>query len=79
MQRAIVVKGRMVTPTTVELAEAVSDVTGEVEVVLRELATALVEADESVFAFLRRIPSGRQTKDEIDQQLREERASCGQG
>lgn len=79
MQRAIVVKGRMVSPTTVELAEAVPDVTGEVEVVLRPLTTAPVEAEESVFAFLRRIPSGRRSKHEIDQQLWEERASWGEG
>lgn len=79
MQRAVVVKGRMLDPTTVELAEAVSDVTGEVEVILRALGAASAEAEESVFAFLRRIPSGRRTKAEIDEQMREERASWGEG
>ena len=37
----------------------------------------LLEADESVFAFLRRVPSGHRSKDESDQQLREERESWG--
>jgi len=56
MQRAIVVKGRMVGPTTVELEEPVSEVTGDVEVVLRTVAEDRASQGETVFEFLRRLP-----------------------
>jgi len=75
MQRAIVVKGRMVSPTTVELEEPVSEVTGDVEVVLRTIAEDQASQGETVFEFLRRIPPGMRTKEDIDRQIREERDS----
>jgi hypothetical protein len=78
MQRAFVVKGRMLTPTTVELAEPVTEVADEVEVLLRSAAGSVEEASETIFEFLRRLPPGARTKEDIDGQVREERDSWEQ-
>lgn len=77
MQRAIVVKGHMISPTTVELDEPVSDVTGDVEVVLRTVVEDQTGQGETIFEFLRRLPPGTRIKEEIDRQIREERGSWG--
>jgi len=73
MQSAIVIKGRLINPTTVELDEPVSSITGGVEVILRTMTRDQTDERETVFEFLRRLPPGTRTKDDIDQQLREER------
>ncbi|MGH2585187.1 MAG: hypothetical protein ACRDJE_09755 [Dehalococcoidia bacterium] len=75
MERAIVVKGRVVGPTTVELDQPVAGVAGEVDVVLRILDTGNGTPEETIFDFLRRLPPGTRSKDEIDQQVRAERES----
>jgi len=73
MERAIVVKGRMISPTTIELDESISEVTGGVEVTLRSITPDQPGEGETVFEFLRRLPPGTRTKEDIDQQMREER------
>jgi hypothetical protein len=73
VERAIVVKGRVVGPTTVELDEPVAGVVGEVDVVLRILDAGNAATDETVSDFLRRLPPGTRSKEEIDQQVRAER------
>lgn len=77
MQRAIVVNGRLINPRTVELDEPVSELTGDVEVVLRAVAGDQTAKGETVFEFLRRLPVGTRTKEDIDQQIGEERDSWG--
>ena len=77
MQRAIVVKGRMISPTTIELDESVPEVTGGVEVILRSVAPDQTDEGETVFEFLRRLPPGTRTKEDIDRQIREEREAWG--
>lgn len=77
MQQAIVIKGRLVNPTTVELDEPVSGILGGVEIILRSIAQDHPDESETVFEFLRRLPPGTRTKDDIDEQIREERASWG--
>lgn len=67
----IVIKGRLTGPRNVELDEPVSAVTPEVEVIVRPLAPA--PADQSVVDFLRRLPPGQRTRQEIDRELRQER------
>jgi hypothetical protein len=76
MQRAIAVKGRLINPRTVELDEPVSELTGDVEVVLRAITGNQTSKGETVFEFLRRLPVGTRTKEDIDRQIREERDSC---
>jgi hypothetical protein len=77
MQRAITVKGRFINPRTVELDEPVSEFTGDVEVILRAVTGDETSKGESVFEFLRRLPIGTRTKEDIDRQVREERDSWG--
>jgi hypothetical protein len=78
MQSAILIKGRLTGPTTVELDEPVAQASAEVEVLIRPAlgGTANVPR-ESVLDFLRRLPPGTRTKEDIDQQIREERDSWG--
>ncbi len=75
MQKVIVVKGRLINPTTIKLDEPVSESTGEVEVILRLGAREQTSKGETVFEFLRRLPSGTRTKEDFDRQIREERDS----
>ncbi len=73
MTKAVVVKGQLVGPSTVELDEPVDEPAGEVEVILR-IPTQEGNV-EGLAAFLRGLPAGTRTKDDIDRQLREERES----
>jgi hypothetical protein len=77
MERAIAVKGRLINPRTVELDEPVSELTGDVEVILRAVTGDQTSTYETVFAFLRRLPVGTRTKEDIDRQMGEERDSWG--
>ena len=73
LQSPIVVEGRLINPRTVELDEPVSELTGNVEVVLHAVVGDQAPKGETVFEFLRRLPVGTRTKEEIDQQIGEER------
>jgi hypothetical protein len=77
MRRAIVVRGRLINPSTVELDEPVSELTGDVEVVLCDVAGDQTVRGESIFEFLRRLPVGTRTKEDIDRQIGEERDAWG--
>jgi hypothetical protein len=77
MPSPIVVKGRLINPRTVELDEPVSELTGDVEVVLRAVAGDQAAKGETVFEFLRRLPVGTRTKEDIDKQIGEERDTWG--
>jgi hypothetical protein len=77
MQRTIAVKGRLINPRTVELDEPVSELTGDVEVVLRAVTGDSTFQGETIFEFLRRFPVGTRTKEDIDRQIGEERDSWG--
>ncbi len=77
MQAARVVKGRLTGPRTVELSEAVSEATEEVEVLIRPVAVTAQQPTLSVSEFLKRLPPGTRSREDIDQQIREERDSWG--
>jgi hypothetical protein len=77
LQRAIVVKGRLINPRMIELDEPVSELTGDVEVILRAVTGDQTLKGETVFEFLRRLPVGARTKEDIDRQIGEERDSWG--
>ena len=57
MQSLITVKGRLINPRTVELDEPVSELTGDVEGILRAIAEDHAAKGETVFEFLRRPPA----------------------
>ena len=79
MQRTVIIRGRLVGPTTVELDEPVSDpdLLGPVEVVLRIPADVAADETQTLIEFLKSLPPGVRSKEEIDRQLADERASWG--
>ena len=69
MPRSVVIKGRVVGPTTVELEQPLPERTQEVEVVAR-----VVENDGGKLSdYLRGLPAGTRSKEDIDRQIHEER------
>ena len=78
MQEAILIRGRLISPTSVELAEPVADLKADVEVIVRTSAAAAPNQAERAVAFLRNLPPGSRSKEDIDRQLREERESWGE-
>ena len=75
MARVIHVKGRLTGPKHVELMEPVSDVAEDVEVILQIRSNG--EQSQSISEFLRNLPPGTRSKEEIDRQIEEERESWG--
>ncbi|HEX4056614.1 MAG TPA: hypothetical protein VHX86_20330 [Tepidisphaeraceae bacterium] len=72
MQNAIVIKGRLVGSRKVELDEPAPNTQGEVEVIVRTGNGAESNQGESIFEFLRHLPAGTRSRDEIDRQIRQE-------
>ena len=71
MPRSVVIKGRVVGPHTVELETALPDQTREVEVVAR----VADRVGGKLSDYVRGLPPGTRSKDDIDRQIREERGS----
>jgi hypothetical protein len=77
MNRTVVVGGKLSDSRHVELDEPVTDLEGPVEVVLRSIAPETEGTGEDIFDFIAKLPPGTRSKEDIDQQLREERESWG--
>ena len=73
MERSVIVRGRLADRQHIELDEPMSDIDGEVEVVVRALPRAKATSEESIFDFIARLPPGTRTKADIDRQIEEER------
>ena len=71
MSRTVVIKGPVVGPSTVELEEPLPDRTEEVEVVAR----VADRPGGKLSDYLRGLPPGTRSKEDIDRQIREERDS----
>ncbi len=69
MPRTVIIKGRVVGPSTVELEQPLPEQTREVEVVIR----VADDRGGKLSEYLRNLPRGTRTKEEIDRQIREER------
>lgn len=75
MSRVRAVRGRLVSPQTVELDEPVRSRSDEVEVLV-EVEDAKPSNEISNLAdFLESLPPGTRSKEDIDRQIREERDS----
>lgn len=74
MDRGAVVRGRL-HGKHIDLDEAVDALDGEVEVVVRALEPRATGGD--IFAFIRSLPPGTRTKEDIDRQIAEERDGWG--
>ncbi len=75
MGNAIVVKGVLLSPTHLELATPVTSLAGEVEVEVRPVGISEKKTARDLVEFLRSLPAGTRTKEDIDAQIREERDS----
>lgn len=73
MERAIVVRGVLSDPLHIELAEPVTELRGEVEIVVRPAAALQSQPRQDIFDFIARLPPGTRSKEDIDRQIREER------
>ena len=71
MTRTVIIKGHKTGPNTVELDQPLPNETTEVEVVAR-VKTA---GGGKLSDFLRSLPPGTRTKQDIDRQINEERDS----
>lgn len=74
METAIIVRGNLADPRHIEIEEPVTGLTGRVEVVLRAAAGAPA-AVRDVFDLVASLTAGTRSKEDIDQQITEERAS----
>ena len=73
----IVVQGILYDPRHIELAEPVTGLTGDVDVVLRSRRPIKKKSGETVLDVMRRLGPGTRSKEDIDRQIREERDSWG--
>ncbi|MEI2687472.1 MAG: hypothetical protein V9G14_15475 [Cypionkella sp.] len=77
MQRAIIVRGRLVGSRRIDPDEALEDVSGDVEVVVRSIEPTNAVPKSRLLDVIRGLPAGTRTKEDIDAQLAEERSSWG--
>jgi len=71
MTRTVIIKGRVVGPKTVELAEPLPEQTSEVEVVARVKTIGRGNLSD----VLRSFPPGTRSKEDINRHVNEERGS----
>lgn len=72
---AVRVRGRL-HGKQIDLDEELDALDGEVEVIVRPITRAAPDTQD-VFAFIRALPAGTRSKDDIDKQLAEERQGWG--
>ncbi len=77
MQRIHIISGRLVGPTQVELDEPAGEVTTSVQVLVKPLGGTREEGRQSFAEFLRGLPAGTRSREEIDEQIRAERDAWG--
>ncbi len=75
MNSPMIVKGRLITPTTVELDEPVTGSDTDVEVILRPHSSNGTSGDGPISEFLRNLPDGTRGKQDIDVQVQSERVA----
>jgi len=75
MSESVIIKGRLVGPTRVELLQPAGDVEVEVEVVVHPAIAANQPPAQNLAQFLESLPAGQRTKEEVDAQICEERDS----
>lgn len=74
MSRTVMIKGHVVSPSTVQLEEPLPEQAREVEV-RAEVPDDPGRKRGKLSDYLRSLPPGTRTKEDIDQQIREERDS----
>jgi len=77
MKDAVVIKGKLTGPKSVELEQPVTGAKTEVEVLVHPLSDTARANGETVSQFLRRLPPGHLTRQQLDQQIQDERSAWG--
>ncbi|MBK6809364.1 MAG: hypothetical protein IPL19_06480 [Sandaracinaceae bacterium] len=77
MQRPIIVRGRLNGSRRIDLDEALDEVSGAVEVVVRSIEPTPVILRRRLLDVIRALPAGPRSKEDIDDQVAAERASWG--
>ena len=77
-QTLIIIRGRFEDPRHIELAEPVVDMGGEIEVMLRSTEKQEAGRRQNIFDVIASLPPGTRSKEDIDAQIAEERASWGE-
>ncbi len=73
MNRVVTVRGRL-RGQQIELETPIDQPEGEVEVVVRSIVRSQgAVVNETIFDFVRKLPPGSRTKDDIDRQMLDER------
>ncbi len=75
MERAFILRGRLSNPQHIELDEPVSEIEGEVEVVLRRVTLPTEARSIDIFELIAASSPGARSKEDIDQQVADERGS----
>lgn len=78
MERAIIVRGTLSDPLHIELAEPVTGLRGEVEVVVRSVPDSQSQPRQDIFDFIAGLSPGTRSKEDIDRQIQEERDAWGE-
>ena len=73
MENAIVVRGRQVGPNQIETDEKLSAEGQELAVIVLALPSLPSKQQETIFDFIRRLPPGTRTREEIDRLVAGER------
>ena len=76
MERGVVVRGRL-HGRHIDLDETIDQLKSEVEVTVHPVASESTKTVESIFDFIRSLPPGTRTKEDVDRQIAEERDSWG--
>lgn len=76
MEKAVIVRGRLSDPQHVELDEPVTEIDGDVEVVLKPAATQR-SGTTDIFDLIAGLQAGDRSKEDIDHQVHEERSAWG--
>jgi len=75
MRNEVIINGRLTGPRNVELDEPVADLKGEVHVILRPRGNGSPSDSETISQFLRGLPPGTRSREDIDKQLHDERSA----
>jgi hypothetical protein len=77
MDKALIIKGKLTGPRSVELERAVDSAAPDVEVVIHPLSAAVPANGETISQYILRLPPGTLTKEQMDKQLQVERDAWG--
>jgi hypothetical protein len=79
MDQTLTIKARRISPTQVELEEALPDDVTEIQVVARRTTSDSSKTLDAFLDMISKLPPGTRSKEDIDRQIREERDSWETG